>query len=289
MKNPTKITSILGLLGSVAAAHAQTVYSNNYAPGDYFTNAGSSAANQVVNGVQGGGPEQVTYRETKNNGTVGINTNLPRSGNGSAWFSTVGTANGKSEIALSTGFSAAGDSTGVLGQFDDMTAFGADLYTQSSPDSGNQSPILRLELYSPTDGGGRYGQLVFDTAWTPSHYGTFDYNQWNTVDLLTNAGSMWMRATSGINTAYDPGTGDNHERTLADWMTVLGGKNYSVISVNAGIGAFNGSFEGAMDNLSIGFNGDNHVYNFEAVPEPASVCALGLGALALLRRKRTKK
>lgn len=287
MKNPTKITLILGLLGGTVAAQAQTVYSNNFG-GDNFTNPGASPANQMVNGVQGGGPEQVTYRETKNNGTVGINMNLPRSGNGSVWFSTNGTAGGKSEIALSTGFSGAGDSTGILGAFDNLSALGADLYTLASPDSGNQAPILRIELFSAVEN--KYGQLVFDTGWTPGHYGTFTYGQWNTVDLLSNANSIWLRATSGINAAYDPGAGpDNHERTLANWQSILGGKGYQVISVNSGMGTFNGTYQGAMDNLSVGFGGDNHVYNFEAVPEPASLCALGLGALALIRKRKASK
>ncbi|RYG47152.1 PEP-CTERM sorting domain-containing protein, partial [bacterium] len=50
-------------------------------------------------------------------------------------------------------------------------------------------------------------------------------------------------------------------------------------------------FEGAVDNLTIGFNGDAPTtYNFEtqAVPEPASMIALGIGGLALLRRRRAK-
>ena len=290
MNNPIKITLIFGLLGGAMASHAQTVWSNSYDPGDYFTNAGGSAANQVVNNVSGGGPEQVTYRETKNNGVVGINTNLPHSGNGSVWFSTNGTTGGKSEIALSTGFDGSGNSAGVLGSFDSLSAFGADLYTMSSPDSGNQAPILRLELYSANDGGSaKYGQLVFDTAWTPGHYGTFTYNQWNTVDIFNNASTIWLRGTGSLNNVYDPGAGTNHERTLADWESILSGKGYGVISVNAGIGTFDGRFQGGMDNLQIGFGGNNKTYNFEAVPEPASLCALGLGALALIRKRKSSK
>jgi hypothetical protein len=77
--------------------------------------------------------------------------------------------------------------------------------------------------------------------------------------------------------------------TLATWQSTLAGKGFQVISVNAGVGSFTGSFEGGMDNLSVGFSNNTKNYNFEAVPEPASVCALGLGALALIRRRRAKK
>lgn len=288
MNKSIKITLMSGLVLGAVSAQAQTVYSNNLTPGDYFTNAGGSAANQALTNGIGGGVVG-TYRETKNGATVGINTTQARSGNGSAWFSAVGNANSKSEVALSTAFSPAGDSGGVLGSFDSLSAFSADLYTQSS-NIGNQSAIVRLELFSATDGGGRYGQLIFDTAWSPGHFGTFNYGTWNSVDMFANSGSTWLRASSGINAAYGAGVGvDNGERTLADWMVQLGGKGYNVISINAGIGSFNGSFEGGVDNLGLGFGGNNKVYNFEVVPEPASICAIGLGALALIRRRRAKK
>ena len=283
--NSIKITLISGLVFGAVSVEAQTVYSNNPTPGDYFTNAGPSAANQalthpVAAGVVG------TYRETKNGATVGINTTQARSGNGSAWFSAVGNANSKAEIALSSAFTGAGDSNGILGSLDTLSSFGADLYTQTSS-IGNQSTIVRLELFSSTDGGGRYGQLVFDTAWAPSHFGTYTYGQWNTVNLM---GNTWLRGTGGINTAYGAGVGaDGGERKFSDWMTDLNGKGYNVISVNAGIGSFNGSFEGGADNIALGFGGNNNTYNFEAVPEPATIAAVGLGALAMIRRRRTSK
>ncbi len=285
MKNSVKISLISGILVGAASTQAQTVYSNNPTPGDYFTNAGASAANQALTHPVGGGVVG-TYRETKNGATVGINTTQARSGNGSAWFSAVGNTASKAEIALSTAFTAAGDSNGVLGSFDTLSSFGADLFTQSSS-VGNQSTIVRLELFSSTDGGGRYGQLVFDTAWAPTHFGTYTYGQWNTVNLM---GSTWLRGTGGINTAYGAGVGaDNGERKFSDWMTDLTGKGYNVISVNAGIGSFNGSFEGGADNIALGFDGNNKTYNFEAVPEPTTIAAVGLGALALIRRRRAKK
>jgi hypothetical protein len=288
MNKSFKFTFVSGLVFGAVAAQAQTVYSNNVNPGDYFTNPGSSAANQALSNFSGPNGEVGTYRETKNGATVGINTTQARTGNGSAWFSANAVTGGKAEIAISKSFSGAGDSTGVLGSFDSLSALSADLYTQSSS-VANQAAILRLELFSATDGGGRYGQLVFDTSWAPSHFGTFTFNQWNSVDLFANAGTTWLRASSGINTAYGPGVVNGGERTLSDWMTQLGGKGYNVISINSGIGTFDGSFEGGVDNLAVGFGGNTSTYNFEAVPEPASICAIGLGALAMIRRRRTTK
>lgn len=289
MKSSITITLISGIAMIASTVHGQTVFSNNLTPGDYFTNASATPANQMLSNFNGPNGEVATYRETKNGSTVGINTTMARNGNGSVWFSANGTGQ-KAEIALSTSFNAIGDSTGSLGLFDSMSALSADLYTQSSS-IANQASVVRIELFSATDGGGRYGSLVFDTSWSPSHYGTFAFGQWNNVNLMGNAGTTWLRATSGINTAYGAGVGvDNGERTLADWMTQLGNKGYNVISVNSGIGTFDGSFEGGMDNLAIGFGGNTTTHNFEVVPEPASIAAIGLGAIALIaRRRRTKK
>ena len=62
-----------------------------------------------------------------------------------------------------------------------------------------------------------------------------------------------------------------------------------MISIYAGIGSFNGTFQGGMDNLVVGFGSITNTCNFEAVPEPASLSAAGLGVLALIRSRRAKK
>lgn len=271
-------------LACLAAATTQAVEivgSNSGGSGDFFTNAGASAANTSVTGFSGPNGEVFEYRQTKNNGLIGINDTFARSGNGSAHIRLDGTAGGKSEIAMSTAFTAAGDSAGALGLFDELTAWSADLLTQSSS-IADLAPILRLELYN----GASYGSLVFDTSWTPAHFGAFAFGTWQNLDLVANAATTWLRATGSLNTLYGPGAVDSGERTLADWMSVLDGEGFYVISANAGMGTADISYEGAVDNLTLGFSGNSTTYNFEVVPEPASMAALGLGAAALLRRRR---
>jgi hypothetical protein len=68
------------------------------------------------------------------------------------------------------------------------------------------------------------------------------------------------------------------------------GATLYVISVNAGIGSgWNGTFTGAVDNITFGFNGTYTTYNFEVVPEPASMLALGSGLIGLLGLRRRKR
>lgn len=288
MKNPVKITLILGLLGGAMAAQAQTVYSNNFDPGDDFTSSSTTPVSTPLTNFGGANGDVAVYREVKNNGHVGINTNLARNGNGSLWFKTDAGANEKSEFAIGRSFDANGNATGVMGSFDSLSALSADLFTQSSISSGNQNPILRIELFSQQDG--KFGQLIFDTAWTPSHSPTFTYGQWNNMDLFANPNTTWLRASGTINGTYGPGSTNNGERTLADWQSILFTKGYVVTSINMGVGTWTNAYEGYVDNLHYGFTGGSQAtYNFEAVPEPASMCALGLGALALVRKRRAKK
>jgi hypothetical protein len=44
-----------------------------------------------------------------------------------------------------------------------------------------------------------------------------------------------------------------------------------------------------VDNITFGFGGTYTTYNFEVVPEPASMLALGSGLIGLLGLRRRKK
>jgi hypothetical protein len=69
-------------------------------------------------------------------------------------------------------------------------------------------------------------------------------------------------------------------KTIPEWLNAASDANATlfVISVNAGIGSgWNGTFEGAVDNITFGFNGTYTTYNFEVVPEPASMACARFG------------
>ncbi len=263
-----------------AVSYAVDVITSNNAGGDAFTNPTSTAANLALTSTGTSG-EVFTYRETKNNGLVGVNSVNPRSGNGSVQIKLDGTSGGKAEIAMSTAFSPTGDTLGALGAFDDLSSFSTDALTNSSSVAG-QAPIVRLELLSADDrgNGARYGQLIYDTSWAGNDP-AFAFGSWQNLDFFNNANSYYFRASSSLSALY--GT---NEMTLASWMSALNGGGYAVLSMNAGSGTSDASFDGAVDNFGLGFGGHDKVYNFETVPEPFSLIGMGAAGLLALRRRR---
>lgn len=80
------LAAMAALLMTLPARAANiTVYANNSTPGDDFTNASGTSTTPSTSGAQLGASGWY-YNNVRNNGHVGIRTDIPRSGNGSAWF-----------------------------------------------------------------------------------------------------------------------------------------------------------------------------------------------------------
>lgn len=272
---------VLAGLALASVGSAQTIINANNPSGDAITNPGSSVLTQNLTATGAFG-EKFVYRNVRNGGKVGIDSTYARSGTGSLHF--VGTGgNAQSELAFGGGFDANGNITGPsMGSIDNLSALNADFYTASS-NVPNAMAILRLELFSANDGGSSsYGQLIFDNVWgTGPESMAWTFGQWGNVDLFANANSIYLRGSSGLVSRY--GTA---QRTLANWLTTLNGKGYEIFSVNAGWGQSGNQFDGAVDNITFGVGANIRTYNFEPVPEPATMAALGLGAVALIRRRK---
>jgi len=274
---------LLGSLALAATGQSQIVNANNGVLGDMVTTAGS-AITVPITSYAGSNGEFWQYTNVRFDGKVGIDTALPRSGTASARFQTPGapiSTNARADIQL----------TGPkgLGMLDGLTQWASDAYTASSA-TPNQAPIIRLNVLSATDtrlsgSGAMFGELVWDTTWNPSTAPVFGFGAWQNIDLMANANSIMVRGTGEVGIKYND-TNNQGERTLASYLSLLASKDYVVTAAGAGFGGTNLQFDGAVDNYTLGFNGNSKTFNFEAVPEPTSMIALGLGAIALIKRRR---
>lgn len=233
------------------------VWSNNPAPGDAFTNP----APLPSNATQAVGTSGWYYSNVREGGTIGINTEFARSGNGSVRFESLN-GGAKADITYFTGQQ--------LGTLDELTSLSYDWYRDLASDNpGAQAPSIRLLLGDGTS-------LVWEAV----------YN--GQTDPVTEGSWVSSNAFAGGSGIFWRNTNQDDRRSFNDWLSVLG--QTGVVGVNSGVGSgWNGYFLGAVDNIEFGFNNSSKTYNFEVVPEPSSVAmgliAGGVGLVAAARRR----
>jgi hypothetical protein len=270
---------------SLYAQSTVTVYSQNTAPGDLYSNPGPSVLGSSF------GDAHWVYNNVRSNGQVGIRNNYPRSGNGSVYFNFNGTSSAaKADIAYFDSYTNSGGNyvpATPMGLLSNLTHFSYDWYRDSSSTAlAYLHPSLRLQILRVnSDGTFNLGHLVFERVYNQGA-GAVPTDQWVTDDIIGSNYKLWSTAPLGFG---GPAAG---AETISDWLTIAAsvGATLYVVSVNAGIGSgWSGTFTGAVDNITFGFNGQYTTYNFEVVPEPASLLALGSGVVSLLALRRRRR
>jgi len=288
---------ILGLCAALVAASAfaqatVTVNSQNPVPGDLFTNTGSTNQGQSF------GNANWVYNNTRGGGSVGIRNNYPRSGNGSVYFNST-SSSGKADIEyFASPVNASGNfvpnpfnPSSILGPLAALSHLSYEWYRDGSSTALNHlHPVLRLGILRVNqDNTFALGYLIFERVYN-GFSGAAPANSWQSDDIVSNNYGLWATASLGFG---DPNVNFSQVfKTLSGWVSAANDANATlyVISVNAGIGSgWDGTFTGAVDNITFGFNGTYTTYNFEVVPEPASMVALSSGLIGLLGLRRRKR
>jgi hypothetical protein len=274
--------SVLALGLSAGSAMGVVVFSNNGAPGDAFTNASGTNTNIFTPGAALGASGWF-YTNVRNNGIVGVHTDLPRSGNGSARLQgTQGPAGASSKADIEY-FHQAATGSFSMGTLGAMSSLSYDWYKKGASAASQHSA---LRLYVDGDGSaattGDRGYLVFERAYNG---GSVPTDQWVGANLWQVAFGVGNFDTAG------------NWQPISVWQSGGGftpapnGKLFSATSVvyglSLGIGSGWNTYDGAIDNVSIGFTGAPvYSWNFEVVPAPGAVALLGLGGLMAARRRR---
>lgn len=272
----TSLQNVNGVFGTSTATTTTT-------PSGTRTVVTGPGPNAAANRAQGTPVLDSWYQANVGAGsTVGITTDYPRSGNGSAYFSSTQGDPGKADLVYNFG-SAAGLAPIALAS---LTSFSFDVFRDAmSTTNANFVPVLRFSMFKD---GVFAGALIYENVYNTN--AAAPVNAWTTLSGNLTSGLWWTNnASLGPTFASAGGT-----KTLAQWIADNQGSTLSVYGLEIGIGSgWNDTFYGAVDNVDVHFASRNLDTNFEvaatAAPEPATLALMGTGLLALggvARRRR---
>lgn len=289
------------LIVAVPAFALETVYSN-IAGGDSYTQAPNVlTGTNLTNYTNPADTGSWSYRNIRLGGTVGINNNIAddNGGLGSAFFDSG--SGGQAELWYMRGpisdahgnpnpnYTAAVTNPSsipniILGTLGQITELKYDVFLQSG---STNNPSFKIEMLVPKIA---VPVLPSDYQFTTAVFtlGGNSISQtpgtWQTVDAFSGVFGSTQAVTAPGGTIAG---GQSQLLSFSQWQSQF--SNALVFGIGMGVGSGEGPFVGAADYATIGFNGVSTTYDFEAVPEPATMTVLGLAALAAIRKRKASK
>lgn len=277
--------SIVVLLAA-ASAQGADVYSNSgSAPGDAFSNPGTSVTGQAV------GTSGWHYNNVRNFGIVGVNTAYPRNGDGSVRLQTTvgpGGNSSKSDIEFFASASAnAGGNFGATSAITNLGSLGTLSYDWYRASGGQANsilhPVIRLGVFDPATNASGY--LIYEREYNGGNGSAATTDQWVSEDIFASNYRLWASGSTLPNSVNSANPQLYNARTITDWRTQF--PNYLVTTISLGVGSGWGSFDGAVDNVGFSIiGGPASSFNFEVIPAPGAAALLALGGLVAGRRRR---
>jgi hypothetical protein len=132
------------------------------------------------------------------------------------------------------------------------------------------------------------GYLVFERVY--NGFGAAPTNSWQSDDIISNNYKLWANCFAGVwrPECQHQQCAQDHSRMGECCQQCRRHPLCHLCQCRDRLWVER-NLQGAVDNITFGFNGAYTTYNFEVVPEPASMAALGSGLIGLLGLRRRKK
>jgi hypothetical protein len=186
-----------------------------------------------------------------------------------------------------------GDAASFLGN----VQLGYNYYKTTNPLNPSAAPALKLIVNSTGGTGDNYGTLIYEPYWNVT---TPTPDVWQNVSISSSTGGGGNDASGGWwwsgGFEIPSGSGGPPLRSLTEWVAAFQTSDPTdfatarVVALGIGEGTYNPGEVSYFDGISYAALGGGQTWDFQAVPEPASIgMAMIAGVAGLAVRRRARK